>query len=84
MISAEVTKATTESNASVLRRFTKKVQGLGTIRLVRKLRYSARQLSDFKKKKEALKRIEKRTNIDRLKKLGKIKEREGRKDAVRK
>lgn len=80
MISAEVTKTPTESNTSVMRRFTKKVQGLGTIKKVRKLRYSSRKLSDFKKKKEALKRIDKITSIERLKKLGKIKER----NAIRK
>ena len=75
MISSEVTKNANENNTSLLRRFTKKVQGVGTVKLVRGNRYASRALSDYKKKKEALKKITKRTNIDRLKKLGKIKER---------
>lgn len=74
MISSEVTKTTNESNTSVLRRFSKKVQGLGTIRLIRGLRYNSRPLSPFKKKKNALKRQEKRVEIEKLKKLGKIKD----------
>jgi len=73
MISSEVTKNNNENNTSLLRRFTKKVQGVGTIRLVRAGRYNSRPLSEYKKKKEALKKITKRANTERLKKLGKIK-----------
>ena len=73
MISSEVTKNANENNVSLLRRFTKKVQGVGTVRLVRGNRYNSRPLSEYKKKKEALKKITKRATIERLKKLGKIK-----------
>ena len=57
-----------------MRRFSKKVQSLGTIKLVRAMRYNARDLSPFKKKKNALKRLEKRDEYEHLKKLGKIKD----------
>ena len=74
MITAEVTKQQNESGAQTLRRFNKKVQSLGTIKKVRKDRYRTRKQSDFKKRKDALKRIEKRATIAQLRKLGKIKD----------
>lgn len=74
MITAEVKKQANESGSSTLRRFNKKVQSLGTIKKVRKERYKIRKLSDFKKRKDALKRLEKRATIARLKKLGKIRD----------
>lgn len=74
MITAEVSKQPNESNTSILRRFNKKVQGLGTIRKVRSERYAVRKLSDFKKRRDALKRLTKRATIAKLRKLGKIRD----------
>lgn len=74
MISSEVTKAQNETNPSLLRRFSKKVKDLGTVKLVRSLRYNNRTLSPFKKKKNALNRIAKREEMEKLKKLGKIRD----------
>lgn len=70
----EVTKGGNESNANLLRRFSRKVRGGGFVNKAKSLKYSERTKSDLKKKKEALKRIDKREKIDRLKKLGKIKD----------
>lgn len=71
---AEVTRAGAESNANLLRRFTKRVQGASAIKLARANRYASRAKSALKKKKEALKKLAKRTEYEKLKKLGKIKD----------
>jgi ribosomal protein S21 len=74
MSAIEVTRVGTESNANLLRRFTKRVQTSGNLRRARALQFSTRNKSELKNKKEALKRIIKRTTNDRLRKLGKIKD----------
>lgn len=72
MINIEVLKSPNENTPSLIRRFTKRVQGSRILRLVRSRKYSLRTLSKFKKKKDALKRINNRARIEQLKKLGKI------------
>ena len=74
MIIAEIEKNNNESNASVMRRFSKKVRALGHLKLVRALRYSQRPKSTLKKKQDKLKRIAKYHRMESLKKHGKIKE----------
>jgi hypothetical protein len=74
MIKIEVQKSGSESNSSLLRRFSKRVQGSGNLRRARSLRYSLRQESELKKQRSALKRIAKRDEYHRLRKLGKIKD----------
>lgn len=72
MIQVEVTKNKTESTQSLIRRFTKKMQGSGLLKKAKKGRYHERPMSEFVKKKNALKKIEKKKEIERLYKLGKI------------
>lgn len=71
-VNIEVTKNANETTASLIRRFTKRVQGAGIIPKAKSLRYSARPVSKYTKKKMALKRLAKRREVERLKKLGKI------------
>lgn len=71
MTNVEVTKTGTESNLSLLRRFTKRVQGAGVLPRVRSIRYKFRRQSPFKRKMSTLKLLEKRTERVRLEKLGK-------------
>lgn len=71
MIMIEVKRDGTESTGSAMRRFSKKVQGAGIVRLVKSLKATERPLSHYKKKKAALKRITRRNEYERLKKLGK-------------
>ena len=71
MTNVEVQKTGTESNLSLLRRFTKRVQGAGVLPRVRSIRYNTRKESPFKKKMSALKLLEKRAERARLEKLGK-------------
>ncbi len=73
IINAEVQKNNNENSLSIIRRFTKRMQGTGILRRVRSIRYAQRPLSKYVQKKGKLKRIEKRTEIERLMKLGKFK-----------
>jgi ribosomal protein S21 len=70
----EVTKTGTENSMGVLRRFTKRVQGSGILPRVRSLRYKDRNLSPNTRKKRALKKINRRKEVDLLIKLGKMQE----------
>jgi len=71
----EIKKNANENNASVLRRFTRRVQETGLLQKVKSNRYNERDLSKLALKKGALKRLAKRKNTERLKKLGKFVER---------
>ncbi|OGI73019.1 hypothetical protein A3D42_00350 [Candidatus Nomurabacteria bacterium RIFCSPHIGHO2_02_FULL_41_18] len=68
----EVKKNPNENNASVLRRFSRRVQESGIIHKIKGSRYNERKESRLKVKKSALKRIKKRKEIEILRKLGKI------------
>ena len=68
----EVKKNPNENNSSVLRRFSRRIQESGIIRKVKGSRYNERAESKLKIKKSALKRMAKRKEIEKLRKLGKI------------
>ena len=53
-INVEVTKNNNENTTSLIRRFTKRVQGSGILPRVRSVRYAQRPDSDFKKKQNTL------------------------------
>ncbi len=74
MINIEVEKGQNENNASLLRRFTKRVRGSGVLTRVRSLRYYARAVSPYTRKKHSLKRINKKADLQEMIKLGKIRE----------
>ncbi len=70
----EVKRGANESSASVLRRFTKRMSGAGIVKKVKAEKYAERAKSALKTKREALKRITKSEEYNRLRKLGKIKD----------
>ncbi len=72
MINAEVQKSGAESSLSVIRKFSRKVQGTGLIQTVRKGRYYERERSKTVSKKRALKRITRYENRLELIKEGKL------------
>jgi ribosomal protein S21 len=72
MINVEITRDQSESNSSLIRRFSKRLSGSNVIRKVKSLKAAERPQSHFKKKKSALKRLAKKTEFARLYKLGKI------------
>ncbi len=67
----EIKREQGESSSSLLRRFQKRVQGAGIIRRVKSLKAATRAQSHYKRKKSALTRLARRTEYERLKKLGK-------------
>ena len=69
----EVKKNPNENNASVLRRFSRRIQESGIIQKVKGSRYNERKESKLKVKKSALKRMGRRKEIEKLRKLGKVK-----------
>ena len=68
----EVKKNPNENNQSVLRRFSRRIQESGIIQRVKGNRYNERKESKIKVKKSALRRIVRRKEIEKLRKLGKI------------
>ena len=76
----EIHKNPNENNASILRRFSRKVLESGIIRKVKADRYNVRKESKVKVKKSTLKKMGRRKEVERLRKLGKMvtKEKRGR------
>lgn len=72
MIRLEVKRQPNESTGSLMRRFSKRVQGSGMIKKAKSLRFTERKQSYFKRKRAALVRLSRREDYERLKKLGKV------------
>lgn len=70
----EVHKVGSENALSLIRKFSRRVQGAGIIQTVRAGRYRTRPVSKTIVKKRALKRIERQAERSRLIKEGKITE----------
>lgn len=68
----EVKKKDGETNESLLRRFSRKIQQSGILIRARRLRFYERTKSRNLQRKSALKRAELREEREELKKLGKI------------
>ena len=69
---AEVTKNEGESPVNLIRRFSKRVQGAGLIQRMRSRRYYSRIKSREVRRKQALKVIKRREEVQELIKLGKM------------
>ena len=74
MINVQVDKNPNENSLSILRRFTKKVQGSGVLPRVRGIRYHARTLSSYTVKQKTLASLKRKEEIKELIKLGKMPE----------
>lgn len=74
MINVEVVKGANENNLSVLRRFTKRVQGAGVLPRVRSKRYTQRVPSRNTRQAKTINHIKKKEATAELVKLGKITE----------
>jgi ribosomal protein S21 len=69
----EVNKNGNENNASILRRFSRRIQESNIIQKVKGNRYNERKESKVKVKKATLKRLIRRKETEKLRKLGKVK-----------
>lgn len=72
MINVEIKKTGHENPMSLIRRFSRKMQESGIIPKVKGNRYSERGLSKLSQKTLALRRLTRRAEVERLKKLGKM------------
>lgn len=70
----EVVKGPNENNLSVLRRFTKRVQGAGILPRVRSKRYSERVQSENVRRAKTIAYLKKKAEIAELLKAGKMNE----------
>jgi ribosomal protein S21 len=68
----EIIRTGTENALSVLRKFTRRVQGSGVLPRVRSIRYSERTLSHFKVKRAKINYLKRTAKHAELLKLGKI------------
>lgn len=74
MVNIEVVRGANENNLSVLRRFTKRVQGSGILPRVRGNRYTQRTPSKNTRKAKTVAFLKKKEVTAELVKLGKISE----------
>ncbi len=77
-VNAEVKKNNNENTVSLIRRFTKRVQGSGVIPRVRSIRYNQRKDNHTRMKKNALVVLGMRKEYELLDKLGKLPEKKVR------
>ena len=77
-VNAEVEKNDGESTINLLRRFSKKIQGVGLIQRMRGRRYFSRSKSGNVRRAHTLTVIKRREAVQELIKLGKLTERIGR------
>ena len=71
----DIKKTKNDNNLGLLRKFSRKVKISGVLQKKRSLRYFDRNDSDFKKKANALTKIEKRKDYEQKEKMGLIKPR---------
>jgi ribosomal protein S21 len=81
MVNAEVVKSGADTPIAVIRKFSRRVQGTGILKLARNRRYFERPASAVSKKKRALKIIKRREEYVQKVKDGKIIEKEPRRGA---
>ncbi len=74
----EVKKNTNENNQNLLRRFSRRVMESGIVSHVKSNRYSDRGTSKLSQKVVTLRRLGRRKEIEKLKKLGKIADKQTR------
>ncbi len=74
----DIKKTKNDNNLGLLRKFSRRVKISGVLQKKRSLRYFERNTSDFKKKANALTKIEKRNEYENKEKMGTLKPKKGR------
>ena len=69
-----IEKTGNDNTGAVLRKFTQRMRSSGIVQKMRKIRYRSRDLSKNARKKEALRRINRRDQFEQLIKEGKLSE----------
>ena len=78
MLNVEVKAKENESTTNLLRRFSRKVNSSGILRRKRGLKTRKRNVSKNVRKQQKIQALEKRSQVDRLIKLGKLPDRRAR------
>lgn len=71
-VNAEVKKTGNENGLSLIRKFSRKVKNSGILPRLRSVRYHSRSVSENVKRKQTLKKLKKKEEVEELIKLGKI------------
>ena len=71
-INVEIKRNGTENALGVIRRFSRKMQESGIIPKVKGERYAVRPMSKLAEKNMKIRRLARRVEVERLKKLGKM------------
>lgn len=74
----DIKKSKNDNALGMLRKFSRKMKISGVLRKKRSLRYFERQPSDFRKKEDALNKIEKRKEYEYKEKMGLVTDRRRR------
>ncbi len=69
-VNVSVVKHGTESSMSLIRRFSKRMQGAGIVRKVKGERYHARSQSKNRRRTSALRRVVKREKVEEMERMG--------------
>lgn len=75
-INVDLKKNEHENATNLIRRFTRKIQESGIIIKVKKNRYNERPMSKLSEKVVAIRRVARRAEVEKLKKLGKMETRD--------
>ncbi len=78
MINVELKKNEHENATNLIRRFTRKIQESGIIPKIKGNRYAQRDVSKLSQKTIALRKLARRKEVEKLKKLGKMETRDKR------
>ncbi len=78
MINVELKKNEHENATNLIRRFTRKIQESGIIPKVKGNRYAQRDTSKLSQKTIALRKLARRKEVEKLKKLGKMETRDSK------
>ncbi|PCI30816.1 hypothetical protein COB52_01085 [Candidatus Kaiserbacteria bacterium] len=68
----EIEKTGNENTGAVLRKFTQRMRSAGIVQKMRKIRYTARPLSDSTRRGKALRKIRRKSEFEQLIKDGKL------------
>ncbi len=74
-VNVSVARHGSENSMSLIRRFSKRVQGAGIVRKVKSIRYKSRNQSRTRRRASALRRITKRDKNAELERMGLLKPR---------
>lgn len=69
----DINRREKENTLGVMKRFSQKVRSSGVVPKLKSLKFQEREFSKLKRKKQALRRIEKTSEREHLRKLGKVK-----------